>query len=169
MGQSGCLFNLGYALLLQERYDEAMRCLESAIQICPNSSNAYASLADVYLYRDVDPERALELIEQGEQFFGLMSYAYGLGVAIRGSRAFALALSGQHLEAEKALAQGFREVNKKQKPALASLYLSAGHVKRLAGKQAEAVADFNRVREIDPSGIFHDLANRALRALGEAS
>ena len=62
--QGSALENLGYALLEQQRYGEAVQAFEGSIEINPGSAGPYSGLAEAYLRQATDPERALELMEK---------------------------------------------------------------------------------------------------------
>jgi tetratricopeptide (TPR) repeat protein len=156
------LNQLGYMMLSQQRYDQALQYFEAAVQIRPESSNTYASLADTYLYQGIQPERAMELIEHG---VARLNKRYPLQGAIGGTRAWALALLGRETEARASLEQALR-----QKPPMdAEFNFIAGEVTRLLGNKTEAVSFFSRVLEIESQGMFRNRAERALHTMSEIS
>jgi tetratricopeptide (TPR) repeat protein len=159
--QSNSLNNLGYPLLLQGRYDEAMRCFEGAIEIHPESPNAYTSLADVYLYQGIEADRAFDLVNYATQLQtkarrGVQSIHWATG-------AWALAQMGHFDEAAESLQAARAEINPDHKPLLAELEYISGQFHRLAGRPEEAKVHFNEVLAIDSQGMWRDRAERALR------
>jgi tetratricopeptide (TPR) repeat protein len=164
--QGNALENLGYALLEQQRYGEAIQAFEGSIEIIPESAGPYSGLAEVYLRQGIKPERALELMEKALEH-KLRSRQtrrtdlYRLG-KMWGNHAWALAMLGQHTKAAESLDHAFSEANQNHKPGLAGLYYRAGQTMRLRGAQATATEYLERAREIDPQGTAGNLAARAL-------
>jgi tetratricopeptide (TPR) repeat protein len=157
------LNNLAYPLLLQGHYEEALHCLQGAILIHPEATNPYASLADVYLYQGIEPERALELMEcamerQKKSRQGVQGIHWA-------TRAWALALLGQHDEAAESLRRASQSINPQVKPLFAELEYISGEVNRLAGRPGEARVYFNAVLTIDSQGMWRDRAERALHSM----
>jgi tetratricopeptide (TPR) repeat protein len=172
--QSVALENLGWALIAQGRYDEAIRALETAIQLRPSGTDSYAVLAEAYLFQGIEPEKALTLARQAVRnkrrrfLWGLLvdRYVYANAWA---DQAWALALMGRYEEAAKALAQAFRVAEKGFRPAFAGVHYRAGRVKQLMGDWEAALSHHRAAAGLDPVGHYGRLAAQALRELGPAS
>jgi hypothetical protein len=163
------LENLGCALRGQGRYEEAVKAIESAIEISPDAAGCYISLADVYLRQGVQPERVLELLAQAQENKSssiLRSRADRHRWAeIWASRAWALTLQGRHAEAAEALEQALAKRDRKFKPGLADLHCRAGQVMRLRGDKAAAIEHWRQAQQIDPRGEAGQWAGRLLQEL----
>jgi hypothetical protein len=172
--QSVALENLGWALIAQGRYDEAIRALETAIQLRPGGSDSYAVLAEAYLFQGIEPEKALTLARQAVRnkrrrfLWGLLvdRYVYANAWA---DQAWAHALLGRYEEADKALAHAFRVAEKGFRPAFAGVHYRAGCIKQLMGDREAALSHHRAAAELDPLGHYGRLAAQSLHELGPAS
>ncbi len=168
--QSAALDNLGFALMEQRRYDEAIKAFEGAIEIKADRDGPYNYLAEAYLRQGLEPQRALELIDRAlhnkratalsrridRHMFGEMW----------GNRAWALALLGRHAEALESIERGFAETDQNFKPGLAGLHWRVGQAQRARGDFAKAIGHFTQARELDPIGNYGHLSAQALRDMG---
>jgi tetratricopeptide (TPR) repeat protein len=194
------LEHLGYAVMWQGRYEEAMRIFEAAIEIKPARRGPYSGLAEVYLRQGMNPGRALELIEYALAHWPLVrkrqtpaasarvtmpatptsgvAGMFGLpgGVSnfadldrfaeFGANQAWALALAGNHLDADEALKMALHRAQRKPRPQQAGIYFRAGQVLRLRADKAAAAEHFNHARQADPSGYYGGQAVRALQEIG---
>lgn len=172
--QSMALDGLGYVLMEQERYEEAIQAFEGAIAILPQVSDPYGGLAELYLRQGVQPQRALELANQALQrkqqsakSFLVRWLGGGEIAALHATQAWALALMERPAEAEQAMAQALSRIDRDDKKTSAALYYRAGQVMRLLDDQAAAVEHLGRARQLDPKGNAGRLAARAMREIGQ--
>jgi tetratricopeptide (TPR) repeat protein len=162
--QYECLDLLGQVMLEQERFDEAIQCLEGAIDIRPDQSAAYDSLAGVYLWMGDQPGQALELTKQAltlykpRRLFGRVA-----APAMWMNRAWALAQLRRD-KANEAYDRAFALMKSESKPALADLHCRAGAVCYGQGDMDTATHHFEQAIQLDPTGRAGQLARRALQA-----
>jgi tetratricopeptide (TPR) repeat protein len=149
---------LGRIVLKQGRYPEALRIFEKVAQLKPKSASVYSDMATVYLYQNIQPQRALELIDLAIEnkdtspvSSDIKNYLWG---EFLGNRAWALAQLGRYAEAQKIVKQAFQKTNPDNHPALAGLYYRAGSVLLLSGEQDRAIATFQEVLRYDSSGLY---------------
>lgn len=166
VSQAVALEKLGWALVEQGRYAEAIRIFEASLGLKAGRGGPYHGLAEVYLRQGIEPERALELagraLEYGRQRFGVRAVDRYVVGEMWANQAWALAMLGRHAEAEQALEQAFTRADRGFKPALAGLYYRAGQVTRLRGAGESAADRFRRACQVDPLGSYGQLAARAL-------
>jgi len=160
------LVNLGYVLLGQRRYDEARDVYEEAIRNRPNGAVAYSSLAEVYLQQGIEPERALQLLDQGIKFKQASGQQARVDQHISGylfaNRAWALFLLGRTEDARKSLNQAHRYTSVNIKPGAAGVHYHMGRALLAGGFNTEAAEHFGQVRQIDPKGRYVALADAML-------
>ncbi len=157
--QSATLANLGEAVMLQGRYQEAIRMYEAAVRIHPGWGRAYSGMAEAYLWRDIEPERALEFIDRAleRKLRSRASRRFDRHVLAQmyADRAWALALLGRAGESRGSLEQAFRAASRRFRPGLASVHYRAGRSLLALKGGREAEEHFRIARELDPgsSGI----------------
>ena len=99
----GAYYELGRALLIQGRYQEAMAAMEHAKELSPTSTTPDFGLAQVYVAQG-DYDRALgHLLKSGEPKAAVNLFMLGSAYAGRGDKDKALAAL------QKALAAGYRD------------------------------------------------------------
>jgi tetratricopeptide (TPR) repeat protein len=158
---SGTLNNLGYALVLAGRYEEALPLLESALRIKPDLSNAYDSLACWYLEQGVFPQRALQIAQEAlEHTPKTKSVSRAIQLAT-GARAYALTKNETYTRA--LLGEALAMAGKGSMDA--EIYRQAGHAMKALGDQQSAAAHFKRAVQLNPQGIFGKKAQQALEGL----
>jgi len=159
------LSDLGCVIMWQERYDEAARVLEAAIQISPKEGYAYCNLAALYLYEGKAPERALSILDEYLRIVPIQRIKNKLlAGAILADRAWALALMGQLSEAEAVFRQALDTTDKTSKPSLAALHYTAGKM-YMPADQKRAEQSFQRAIQIDPNGASAVLSTQALEKM----
>jgi tetratricopeptide (TPR) repeat protein len=164
--QSVALENLGCVLMEQRRYDEALPTFESSLKIKPDRGGPYNYLGELYLRQGREPQRALELIDRALHYkratwFSRFIDRYMLG-EMWSNRAWALALLNRERESAEAIVRGLQETDRKFKPALAGLYWRAGQARRFLNDKPAAVDYWQRARQVDPQGLYGQLAAQAL-------
>ncbi len=142
---------------------------EGAMEISPRHVGAYNGLAQVYLFQGIEPQRVLELTERALEnhqasFLKRRFERFQCG-AIWSSRAWALALLGQHSKAAQALEQAFAGAERNFVPEFAGVHFRAGKTELLRGERAKAVEHWEQARQLDPHGHYGGLAAQALRDL----
>jgi hypothetical protein len=155
------LNNLARELIFQERYVEALPLLEIAINLHPNFTKAYDSLAAWYLHQDTYPERALELLNFGHQLksSATKGATYSLRLATRG---LAEARVGQTEQAKATQRAAFKLANPGYVPGYAELHRIAGLTALAYSDQAAARQYFQKAAELDPNGRIGKMAQAKL-------
>jgi tetratricopeptide (TPR) repeat protein len=161
--------DIGYSLLRQGRYDEAVRCFQAVITAAPENAYAYAGLAETYLELGQNPVYALDLtvtaarLKDENWLARIMARHHWAN--IYGTQAWAYAQLGERVEAENAIQLGLMKTNRHFKPGVAGLYYRAG-------RAMQALADIAKAREywqlgyqLDSMGGYGNLAGEALVAL----
>lgn len=160
------LVNLGYVLLGQKRYDEARQAYEEAIRCRPKGAVAYSSLAEVYLQQGIEPERALQLLDQGIRLKEASGQQAHVDLHIFGylfaNQAWALFLLGRTDEADAALKQAQRYTTVRSKPGAAGVHCHIAQALVAGGRKPEAMEHFRQARQIEPQGRYAALAGAAL-------
>jgi tetratricopeptide (TPR) repeat protein len=161
-GLPGDEANLGWTLLMQERYPEAIEFLREAIQRHPHEARLYTGLAEVYLTQNVEPKQALALTDLALQT-NRSKHDERLARGIQlGIRAWTLALVGQQQEARSLTIQMLREADKSSQPELAGLYYRAARVWQACGDEDRLLHALNNVVALDPQGAYAPLAQHFL-------
>jgi tetratricopeptide (TPR) repeat protein len=160
---SGSLNNLGYALVMAERYDEALPFLEAAIRIKPDLSHAYDSLAGYYLEQGILPKRALEVAQAALEYTpNAKSTSRGIQIA---TSARASAMAGNANYAKILLSEALTMVGKTHTDA--EIYRQAGYTLQAMGDVPTARKYFQQAIKLNPQGLFGQKARRALLATKE--
>jgi hypothetical protein len=166
---SVALENLGCVLLEQGRYDEALQKFEDSLKVDPKRGGPYNSLGEIYLRQGIEPQRALELIDQALRYkratWRSRTFDRHMFGEIWGNRAWALALLNRERESNEAIQRGFQETDRKFKPALAGLHWRTGQARRLLGDTPGAIDHFQQATRSDPIGLYGHLAAQALHDL----
>lgn len=162
------LQNMGCALTVLGRYDEAIQSLEGAIAIKADRGSVFSDLADVYLRQGVEAQRALELTDRALQAqrgsFEERWLERHVHSEILGNRAWALALLGKHAEAEQVMQQAFKVAPRHFIHVQAGLHYRAGRVQQLRADQKSAREHYQTAQRIEPHGSYGQLAAQALIA-----
>jgi tetratricopeptide (TPR) repeat protein len=158
--------NLGYALLGQRRYDEALPLLEAGVHILPEYGTTYSGVAGYYLRQKIEFQRALELKNRAVELTprpkkrkGIECYGW---VTLLSGLAEAAALAGDDARADAALNQAFADCDRGFIPGLANLHTDAGLIARHRGNEADAYSHFAHAAELDPHGYAGQQARDAL-------
>jgi tetratricopeptide (TPR) repeat protein len=161
--------NLGYALLGQKRYDEALPFLEAGVRIMPEYGSLYSGVANYYSRQRIEPQRALDLRTRGielttrpKKLRGIDSYMWAgmlSGLAVAAARA------GDDARANVALNQAFKDCDRRFIPAVAVVHCDAGLVARLQGHEADAQSHLAHAIELDPHGYAGHVAREAMEEM----
>jgi tetratricopeptide (TPR) repeat protein len=157
------LFLLSECLTYQKRFDEVVPILEAVIKINPTATIGYASLADWYLDQGVDAERAVDLLDIA--IANTAPKAIVLYALHHAMIAQSLALTGQFIRAKTSLEIGLGTLDKMPAVVAADTYRRAGYVYKALGETETARSHFNHAVELDPNGLYGDLARKALHSL----
>ena len=165
----GLLTNLGYVLLYQGRYAEANRAFQGAFKLNQKSLQALKGLAEIYLFQNNNPKKALDLLDKLLQkaSTGRRSNITEYGPVLA-DKAWALALLGYKSEAAALLKEAFQVNGKSFKPGLAGLHYRAGLIFTQI-RQRGAENEYKFAIRLDPEGTFGQMARQALSGLGQPS
>jgi tetratricopeptide (TPR) repeat protein len=160
--------NLGYALLGQKRYDEALLFLEAGVRIQPEYGSLYSGVASYYSRQKIEAQRdlelrnrALELTARPKKLRGIDSYMWA---SLLSGLAVAAAQAGDDARANAALNQAFQDCDRRFLPAVAAVHCDAGLVAQAQGFAADAESHFAHAIELDPNGHAGHTARQALQA-----
>src|SRR5262249_55278933 len=145
------LANLGWALLRQGRYQEALAALQESIEQYPEGADNFNGMGETLLSMGNAPRQALEYLERGIENkryrMNVDKYIWGELLA---NRAWAYAQMGSFEQARQSYAQALAEAEKDCIPALAGLHVRGGYVMRLCGDRAQAIEELNFAAKLDP-------------------
>jgi tetratricopeptide (TPR) repeat protein len=169
-GRAKELHLLAGALADQGRFPEAEECLEQALRLDIGDGSPCATFAEWRLAQGIEPEAALELVEQALNALKSASLKPAQTEALLASRlavkARALAALGRKPEALAAIDEAFRHVEWKCAPALASIHWEAGMTFAALAQAEDANTQFRNAVELDPNGKY---GKRSVGALAEPS
>ncbi len=152
--------------MLQGRYEVALRTYEAAAQVNAGWGGAYSGMAEVYLRRDVEPERALALIdralERKTRSWVSRRFDRHILAQMHADRAWALGLLGQAGESRAELEKAFQVAGRRFKPGIASVHYRAGRVFLALHDDQQADEHFRRAQALD-SGSSGIQAGQMLR------
>jgi tetratricopeptide (TPR) repeat protein len=158
------LGSLGLLRLYEGRYAESMFLLENSIKLKPDLGTSYNTLAELYLWLGQHPWRAAELLEEAAKRSASLRLPFSRKFFSACERelnqTWALAQRGKKEEATKLLQQVSREIDPKNQPGRALLYLRGGQLKQLWGEELKALEYYHKAREVDPKGIWGEQAER---------
>jgi tetratricopeptide (TPR) repeat protein len=159
--------NLGYALLGQKQYGDALPFLEAGVRIMPEYGSLYSAVASYYSRQKIEPQRAMELRNRAVELTprpkkvrGIESYMW---VGMLSGLAVAAAQAGDDARANVALNQAFKDCDRRFIPVLAVVHCDAGLIARLQGHEADAQSHFAHAVELDPHGYAGHVAREALQ------
>jgi tetratricopeptide (TPR) repeat protein len=163
--------NLGYALMGQERFDEALPYLEVGVRMTPELGSIYSGVATYYLRQNIEPERSLEFMSHAvaltprpKKLKGLEAYLWS---TLLSSQAVAAVRSGEQSLTDNSLNLAFADSDPRFLPGVAGLHYDAGRVAQARGDTAGAESHFTRAIELDPHGHVGKQASRARREIEE--
>jgi len=172
-GGSGVLTlnTLGYVLMGQGKWEEAIRVFEGAIALEPNEGSLYDSLADVYLSQGIETDKALELLDQAlakhqSSWFKRWSRRRSLSATWAG-RAWTLARLGRRAEATESLEKAFTLAPREHNADSVEILYRAGHALALLGETQKAAEHFAEAQRLDPHGHYGRLCAEAAARLQE--
>lgn len=159
------LGNLGWSLLRQGRYQEALNVLETSIAEYPEGADNFNGLGEVFLWLGNAPDKALEYLDRGidNKRFRMTVDQYVWGELLA-NKAWALAQSGSRAEALKLFQQALDEAEQGCIPALAGLHLRGAQIMRLCGNEAQAGEELKLAVQLDPKGGYGQMAKAALES-----
>jgi len=156
--------NYGVELTYQGRYAEALAMLEASIRLQPHISFGYDSLANWYLYQNIESERAVELCKFGLRLpptpvTGLRDISRSSRLA---TRAWAEARTGNTATARATLFEALQASNARNVPVHAELHRIAGETNLALNDTSAARDHFQKAAQLDPRGRIGKLAQQAL-------
>src|SRR5262249_55585725 len=139
----------------------------AAMKLNPKNGNAYSGLAEVYLHQESRPQEALDIVHE---FFKVnipgsarrIGSSRGAWSAVLGDEAWAYALLGRDIEAQRSMQEAFSTADRSFRPGLAGLYFRSGRILQLRNAHAQAMTEFKRAIKLDPEGIYGLLSQQAL-------
>jgi tetratricopeptide (TPR) repeat protein len=149
---------LAEILMDQGRYAQAKETLEEAVRMNVGLGSTCNALAEWYLLQGIEPQQALDLVEQANTALGsaaLKSSVRNAIIAFRfATKSLALARLGRHPEAESAIMEAFRIADAKFVPGMALLHWHAGMAFVAMGQPSKAGDHFQEAAAIDAQGKY---------------
>ena len=159
------LLCLGYTLTDLGRYEEALRCLETVIDLGDAYGGARLGIADLLLQQGKEPGKALSLVEESMRICSAGWYK----AERMGNKAWALALMGKCEEMADPMTVALKGIEGlKHAGVAASIRWRVGKALAAAERVSEAIEQFRAALRIDPHGQHGLLAKTELANYGEA-
>ncbi|MEP6984545.1 MAG: tetratricopeptide repeat protein, partial [Chloroflexota bacterium] len=156
------LGSLGWALLRQNRYSEALEVLQNSIEFYPEGSDNFSGMGETLLWMG-KPAEAMPYFERGiENKRYRMKTDQFVWSELLANKAWALAQMGSFDEARLTYKQALDEAEQDMRPALAGLHVRGAYIYRLMGEDAQAIGELNMALQLDPNGGYGQLAKEAL-------
>jgi len=157
------LGNLGWSLIRQGRYSEAVGVLQSSIDNYPEGADNFSAMAETLLWMGESPTEALNYLERGinNKRYKMNTDRYVWGELLA-NKAWALAQLGACDQARQLYNQALAETERDCIPALAGLHVRGAFALRLCGDEALAVEELNTAVKLDPHGAYGKMALEAL-------
>jgi hypothetical protein len=157
------LLMLSECWMRQQRFEEVIPLLEAAIKISPVASLTYADLAEWYLDHEVDAERAVDLLDIA--LANTPTKQIILYAAQQAISAQALALTGRTIRAKASINTALAAIDKMAAITASEVNRRIGNAYQALGETEVARTHFTRAVELDPNGIYGNLARQALDLL----
>jgi tetratricopeptide (TPR) repeat protein len=153
--RAGILLRLGFLMDDMGRTEDARHYFQAVVQLGDKSGAARIGLAYLFLDRDGEPQKALELIERTE---AETTPRWPI-------KAQALARLGRTQEAQDAIARTLKDVDPNNRPLFAATQYEAGLALLDLKETSAAIQHFRTASEYDPHGYAGSLARKKLEAL----
>ncbi|MBA3874016.1 MAG: hypothetical protein ABI970_15565 [Chloroflexota bacterium] len=157
------LLMLSECWMRQQRFEEVMAILEAAIKISPIASLTYADLAEWYLDHEVDAERAVDLLDIA--LANTPTKQVILYAAQQAISAQALALTGRTIRAKASINTALDAIDKMAAITASEVNRRIGYAYMALAETEAARSHFTRAVELDPNGLYGNLARQALDLL----
>jgi len=162
--RASALSLLADTLLDQELYAEAKECLDQAMQLDIGQGGPCNEMASWYLRQGIEPQKALELVEQAiaAQERAFPQYTRALLPIRLVNKAWALSLLGRPHEAEATIEEALRLARFRVAASWGFVYWTAGMAFAAMGEPVKAREHFELACKIDPHGNYGKRARMAL-------
>ncbi len=162
------LGSLGWALMRQERYSEALEVFQESIDLYPEGADNFSGLGETLLWMGNAPQEALKYLDRGieNKRYRMNTDRFVWGELLA-NRAWALAQAGDCDQALKTYQQALTETEQDCMPALAGLHVRGAYILRLCGDEAKATSELNIAINMDRLGGYGQLAKAALKVSQE--
>jgi tetratricopeptide (TPR) repeat protein len=165
-GFAPSLGNLGSVWSHLGRFKEAAAVFQAAAKIYPRYPSAHDGLAEVLLRQRIEPRRALLLVENALKLKQSNPRSRNVDrhslANMYANRAQALALLGQKDEAASAVRTAEQVGDPAFIPGLAGTRWRCGVALRLMEQENAAIEHFRQAAELDPHGLYGQLADSAM-------
>ena len=156
---------LGYALLEQQRYSDAIACFESCIRIWPNRGGGHRAVAEVLLRQGKAGEavvraRRASAIDQNTPALSEEIHDLNLGEALAIQAWAEAADSGDAAELTRLVVKALRLCGN-NKPTQGQVHYYAGQGYMALGSTARSIEHFEQAMAADPQGNYGRLARAA--------
>jgi tetratricopeptide (TPR) repeat protein len=163
-----CGSQLGYVLLAQQRYAEAIAWFGSSIADWPKRGGGHRGIADTLLRQGVQPAEALRRARQAAELDEVNTAPGAESRDINLSESLAMLAwaeavnAGAAAEVERLLSRAFTLCPETTVPVRAELHYLAGRAYAALGKSEESAREFERAAKLDPNGNYGRSAKAAM-------
>ena len=161
------LTSLGHVLLHLGRFARATAAFDASNKIAPRYAGALNGLAESLLRQGQQPQRALLLVDNALKYQQDNPRGRNLNrhnfANMWAHRAQALAMLGRRDEAASAIETASHVGDPGFLPGLAATCWRCGLAFRLMNQEEAAAEQFRKATELDPRGLYGELAASALR------
>ena len=156
------LGSLGWTLMRQKRYTEALEVLQNSIEFYPEGADNFSGMGETLLWMG-KPAEALPYLERGieNKRYRMKTDQFVWGELLA-NKAWALAQLGSFDQALSTYKQALTEAEQNMYPAMAGLHVRGAYLYRLMGDEAHAIGELNMALQLDPNGGYGQLAKEAL-------
>jgi tetratricopeptide (TPR) repeat protein len=158
----------------QADFEKAMHLCEMAARITPHEVGSYLTLAELYLMRGDNPERALELLDFGlSRLPDVSATNRSLDRSSRASwkllEAQAAWITSRVTRSNTAIELALQLIDPRHLPLTADAYVSLGKLRHMQGNNEEAQSYFQKALTLDPNGLSGQRARKLLDQLENPS
>lgn len=148
---------LGQLLMQQRRFDEAIRCFYSGLELCPTKGSLHRDLAEASLRRGDEPSCALDLARKAVESAshpGSLDDSPSLGESLATLAWILAAAEGDESEIESCVKRAVPMVREKRVATLAQVHYHSGLAYATLGDRGRSMRHFEEAVLVDPKGLW---------------
>jgi cytochrome c-type biogenesis protein CcmH/NrfG len=160
------LWLLGAILTATQRYEEAEEALHQALTHDPKQVPIYGNLAELALQRGYNGQIVLDYLEKAFELNAkLPEKERTKMLSGRMLKAWALSRLGERKAAFELMQEVFSEAQTDNVPMMGELHYLSGRIAMEQGKIVTAQSAFHKSLQLDPEGMYSQLAKTMLQQL----
>jgi tetratricopeptide (TPR) repeat protein len=147
----------GQLLMQQRRYDEAIRCFYSGLELCPSKACLHRDLAEASLRRGDEPSSALSMARKAVESSshpGGLEDGMGLGENLATLAWILAAAEGDETEIEACVKRAVPIAREKRVATLAQVHYHSGLAFATLGDRGRSMRHFEEAVLVDPKGLW---------------